>query len=101
MHYSLVNYESIETDEIETETETETHLEPKDHKKHHVKSKKIINKVKNSEKKDVVKHDDDKKYDDEKCEIFREGVDRLNDSGFLHNKQYSWNNTFKEDCGDF
>ena len=113
MHYSLVNYGTIESDEIESETESHSeHNEDVHHKEHHnlphkehdnnhIKSKKKINKVKNNKKLDVVKHDEDKNYDDEKCEVFREGVDRLNDSGFLHNKQYSWNNTFKEDCGDF
>ena len=51
------------------------------------------------EKKVDHKHHID--YDDEKCEVLRDGVEKLNDNGFLHNKQYSWNNTFKEDCGHY
>ena len=49
----------------------------------------------------TVNHKDHIDYDDEKCEVLRDGVEKLNDNGFLHNKQYSWNNTFKEDCGHY
>ena len=48
-----------------------------------------------------ISHKDHIEYDDEKCEVLRDGVERLNDKGFLHNKQNSWNNTFKEDCGHY
>ena len=48
-----------------------------------------------------INHKDHIDYDDEKCEVLRDGVEKLNDNGFLHNKQYSWNNTFKEYCGHY
>ena len=48
-----------------------------------------------------ISHKDHIEYDDEKCEVLRDGVEKLNDNGFLHNKQNSWNNTFKEDCGHY
>ena len=48
-----------------------------------------------------IDHNQHIEYDDEKCEVLRDGVEKLNDNGFLHNKQYSWNNTFKEDCGHY
>ena len=48
-----------------------------------------------------ISNKDHIEYDDEKCEVLRDGVEKLNDNGFLHNKQNSWNNTFKEDCGHY
>lgn len=64
----------------------------------------------NEEQNMVPSNDYDKYEDGEKCEmirhehkcdILRDGVEKLNDNGHVHNKRLVWNETFKEDCGDF
>ena len=113
----LVN-EDLEVSDIKANLEDDVSYKVIGNKKNNINSKKNINNkylkklernLSNDEQNMVPSNNNDSYEDGEKCEmirhehkcdILRDGVEKLNDNGHVHNKRLVWNETFKEDCGD-